>query len=139
VKYRTIVADPPWPISWRFQPTIGLRHLNYSTLPIAEIAQLPVRDLADNDCTLFLWTTNGFLPEALGIVRIWRFEYRMLWTWCKPTGLGSHPRNATEHLVLASRGNPTTTLGRHVPQILNLDASANRRSFGQARCLYRYD
>lgn len=119
VKYRTIVADPPWPLRWKMSPGVGTLHLDYATLPIAEIAELPIREWADDACNLFLWTTNGFLPEALGIVRIWRFEYRMLWTWCKPTGMGSHPRNATEHIVVATRGPVKQQLGRNEPQTLN--------------------
>lgn len=118
-RYRTIVADPPWPIRWRQSPGIGTRHLDYATMPIAEIAALSVRDLADDACTVFLWTTNSFLPEALGIVRLWRFEYRFLWTWCKPTGLGGHPRIATEHIVVATRGPVRQQLDRRAPQTLN--------------------
>jgi len=119
VKYRTIVADPPWPLKWRMSPSVGTRHLDYATLPIAEIAAFPILELADDACNLFLWTTNGFLPEALGIVRLWKFEYHMLWTWCKPTGMGAHPRNATEHIVLASRGSVRQELDRRAPQTLN--------------------
>lgn len=118
--YRTIVIDPPWPIRWRQDPTIGKRHLDYATMPVTEIALLPVLDLADEaGCSVFLWTTNSFLPEALGIVRLWRFEYRFLWTWCKPTGLGGHPRIATEHIVYGTRGQVRQQLDRHAPQTLN--------------------
>ena len=46
-----------------------------------------------------MWTTNGTLPEALGLLKHWGFQYDKLWTWCKPTGAGGHPRNATEHLI----------------------------------------
>lgn len=96
-----------------------MKPLDYATMPIAEIAALPVPDFAADDCAMYLWTTNTFLPEALGIVRIWRFEYRMLWTWCKPTGMGAHPRNATEHIVIAHRGRPGQILPRTAPQTLN--------------------
>lgn len=119
MRYRTIVADPPWPLKWRMSPGVGTRHLDYSTMPIAEIAELPIREWAADDCALYLWTTNGFLPEALGLVRIWRFEYQMLWTWCKPTGMGAHPRNATEHIVIATRGPVRQKLDRREPQTLN--------------------
>lgn len=117
-RYRTIVADPPWPIAWRGSVSIGKKPLAYPTLTIAEIIALPVRDLASDDSNLYLWTTNQFLPEALGVVRAWGFQYRMLWTWCKNNGIGGHPRNATEHIVIASRGE-TKTLGRHAPATLN--------------------
>ena len=83
-----------------------LKHLEYRTMPISEICNLPIRNIADDDCLLLMWTTNSMLPEALGIIRNWRFEYDKLFTWCKNNGMGGHPRNATEHLILASIGMP---------------------------------
>lgn len=118
MRYHTIVADPPWPIAWRGSAAIGKKPLQYPTLTIAEIVALPVRDIADDASNLYLWTTNQFLPEALGVIRAWGFQYRMLWTWCKNNGIGGHPRNATEHLLIASRGE-TPTLGRNAPATLN--------------------
>ena len=118
MKYRTIVADPPWPIKWRGDASIGTKPLDYPTLTIAEIVALPVGDLTADACNLYLWTTNQFVHEALGIIRAWGFQYRLLWTWCKNNGIGGHPRNATEHIVIASRGT-TESLGRHAPATLN--------------------
>lgn len=125
-RYRTIVADPPWPIRWqgsagrKGQAAGGIRTrpLAYPTLTIAEIVALPVKEMAYDESNLYLWTTNQFLHEALGVARVWGFQYRMLWTWCKTNGMGGHPRNATEHLLVASRGT-TPTLGRHAPATLN--------------------
>lgn len=131
--YRTIVADPPWPIAWRGSASIGKKPLAYPTLTIAEIIALPVKDLASDDSNLYLWTTNQFLPEALGVVRAWGFQYRMLWTWCKNNGIGGHPRNATEHIVIASRGE-TRTLGRHAPMTLNWLAHSRLSTPRSPRC-----
>jgi len=118
MKYRTIYADPPWPIKWAHSAGIRTRHLDYQTMPIAEICALDVKSIAEDDCNLFLWTTNQFLPEALWVVRHWGFNYEMLFTWCKNNGMGSHPRNATEHMVIATRG--TLSRGsRNDPMILN--------------------
>jgi N6-adenosine-specific RNA methylase IME4 len=111
-KYRTIVADPPWPIRWRADKTIGTKPLDYPTLTIAELMTLPIKEMAADESNLYLWTTNLFLHEA------WGFQYRMLWTWCKTNGMGGHPRNATEHIVIASRGNAETP-GRHAAATLN--------------------
>lgn len=103
-KYQIILADPPWPIKWPASPSIGTKPLPYATMPVAEICALPVWKIADDFSMLFLWTTNEFLPEALWVARHWKFQYDKLWTWCKPTGAGGHPRNATEHIVVARRG-----------------------------------
>lgn len=117
-KYDIILADPPWNIRWGGSNSIGLKPLQYPTMLITELCQLPVKQIA-NDCSkLFLWTTNGFLPEALGILKFWGFQYDKLWTWCKPTGAGGHPRNATEHLIEASRG-AVKSIGRHEKAVNN--------------------
>ena len=106
------MADPPYPIKWIGSSSIGTRHIDYPTMPISEISLLPVKDLAEDCSKLFIWTTNSFLPETLGIIKHWGFTYDKLWTWCKRTGAGGHPRNATEHLIEASRG-ALKSLSRH--------------------------
>lgn len=116
-KYKVILADPPWPIKWG-GGTVGLKNLSYNTMTIAEIAEMPIKEITDHDCMLYMWTTNAFLPEALGIVRIWGFEYKGLWTWCKNNGMGGHPRNATEQLIIAQKGN-IKSIGRHEKATLN--------------------
>ena len=117
-KYEVIYADPPWNIRWQGSVSIGTKPLQYPTMTVMELAALPVKDLAADCSMLFLWTTNAFLPEALGLARHWGFQYNKLWTWCKPTGAGGHPRNATEHLIEASRGS-LKSIGRHEKAINN--------------------
>ena len=116
-KYQTIYADPPWPIKWNASLAIGKKHIEYPTMPISEICALPVHEIADTNCTLFMWTTNAYLPESLGVLRHWRFQYKMLFTWCKNNGMGGHPRNATEHMIIATRGEPASD--RHASATLN--------------------
>lgn len=106
MKYKTILIDPPWPIIWKKSSHIGTKELQYQTMPISEICNLPVPDLADDNCRIYMWTTNHFLPESLGIIRNWKFRYRMLFVWCKNNGIGDRLRVATEYIVIADRGNP---------------------------------
>lgn len=104
-KYKTILLDPPWPIVWKKSSQIGTKDLQYQTMPISEICNLPINELAADDCRIFMWTTNQFLPEALGIIRNWKFRYRLLFVWCKNNGIGDRLRVATEYIVIADRGN----------------------------------
>ena len=117
-KYQIIYADPPYPIKWQGSNSIGTKPLEYPTMTISELCALPVKRIADDCSMLFIWTTNAFLPETLGIVKFWGFQYDKLWTWCKPTGAGGHPRNATEHLMIARRG-ALIALDRHERAINN--------------------
>jgi N6-adenosine-specific RNA methylase IME4 len=116
-RYRTIVADPPWPMpksgkttrgetdakgvytaksgrqvdgTWWGRHRGGSVELPYETLSLDAIAGLPVDDLAEPAAHVYLWTTNRFLEDAYGIVRGWGFPNKpVLLTWGKtPMGLG---------------------------------------------------
>lgn len=101
VKYRTIVADPPWPYNRKWANTANLTNrfkggkplpLPYPTMSILEIEDLasPIRELVHEDgAHLYLWTTNRFLPDALQVVKRWGFRYSQLLVWAKaPRGKG---------------------------------------------------
>lgn len=118
-RYHTILMDPPWPIKWQHSDTLGMKQLQYQTLPISEIMQLPIDSLAHQHCLLLMWVTNEFLPEGLGIVRHWKFQYEKLYTWCKNNGVGGRPRNATEHFIIATKGTPPRQFDRHESALLN--------------------
>lgn len=109
MRYGTIVADPPWPVR---QPpkefgAKGNSPLPYSTLSIDEIAGLPVKDLCDGVCHLYLWTVNRFVRESYDVAACWGFKPSMLLTWCKEP-LGDGPgwefSSATEFVLLAKKG-----------------------------------
>ena len=54
-KYSVIYADPPWRYDSRSSGKNPETH--YPTMPLEDIAALPVKELADDDCVLFLWVT----------------------------------------------------------------------------------
>jgi len=102
-RFAVIVCDPPWPYQRSTLP--------YPTLSLEEIAALPIERLATQDCLLWLWTTNAFLPQALPLLAGWGFEYKTTLTWAKDRiGTGSLLRGQTEHCLLSSRGKPLVTL-----------------------------
>jgi N6-adenosine-specific RNA methylase IME4 len=98
--FQVVVADPPW------QYDTG-SSLPYPTMAIDEIKAIPVRDIADENATLWLWTTNAHLPVAFDVVAAWGFEYKTLLTWVKDRmGTGEWLRGQTEHCLLGARGKP---------------------------------
>lgn len=106
MKYRTIVADPPWQM-----PKAGATKVDaskvYPTMSLENICALPVPTLAEDDAHLWLWAVNGLLEDAYKVVRAWGFSPLTVVTWCKPgPGVGHYLRNNTEHAILASRGAP---------------------------------
>jgi N6-adenosine-specific RNA methylase IME4 len=129
VKYRTIVADPPWEYreGWPGASTSPLSAFNrgvvpsdtsvrdalpYESMTTDAVAALPVGDLAQNDAHLFLWTTNRYLWDAADIARRWGFRPSQVLTWCKPprgVGPGGLFANTTEFIIYARRGKPEQT------------------------------
>lgn len=118
MRYRTIVADPPWSYrgsipGWMHATTQeGGRGTHrsvtpYETMTVDEIAALPVPDLAEDRAHLYLWTTNTHLPLAFRIVEGWGFRYSTLLVWCKnPMGKVGTPTYPiqTEFVLFARRG-----------------------------------
>jgi N6-adenosine-specific RNA methylase IME4 len=50
-------------------------------MTLEEIRAEPVAQLADSEAHLHLWTTNGFLREAIDLVNAWGFEYKSCFVW----------------------------------------------------------
>lgn len=43
---------------------------------IEDIKALPVADIAEKDCALFLWVTFPCLLEGFEVIRAWGFTYK---------------------------------------------------------------
>lgn len=121
MRYRTIVADPPWPLRWTggAQTRIngrGERHRNaqhsaplpYPTMTLDAICALDVSSLAEEAAHLYLWIPDKFLIEGAAdrVCRAWGFEpTSRIIIWHKTGfGLGRFPRPQHEAVVLARRG-----------------------------------
>lgn len=126
MKFKTILADCPW--SYEVWSTYGKGRraaFYYPTQDKDWIASLPVSEVAEPDCVLFLWATYPNLQEALQVIRDWGFTYKTAaFTWVKLTaadrprmGLGYWTRSNAEVCLLATRGNPKR-LDKGVGQII---------------------
>lgn len=79
----------------------------YKQMGLEQIAALPVAGLADENCDLYLWTTQRYLPHAFGVLEAWGFRYCQTLVWCKPpagTGQGGLYCPTNEFLLLGRRG-----------------------------------
>lgn len=106
MKYKTILADPPWYERGGGKIKRGAdRH--YPLMKTAEIIELKdfVNELADDNCHLYLWVTNNFLKDGLAVVDAWGFRYVTMITWVKDSiGLGQYFRGITEHCLFSVKG-----------------------------------
>ena len=108
MRYRTILAHPPWPFQWGGGKGGRRRReteLGYKTMTVAEIAALDVASLAHPDgCNLFLWATDEVYREgqAVAVARAWGFEPAgpsIIWAKDK-YGTGLFPRPGHEPLLV---------------------------------------
>lgn len=109
-KYNIIYADPPWRYGGKGRGA-ALNH--YGTMSIDEIKSLPVGDIANLNCYLFLWATGPCMPEAMAAMGAWGFEYKTVaFTWIKHNtnigtlfyGMGNYTRANPEYVLLGKRG-----------------------------------
>ena len=106
-KYRTIVIDPPWPIKKIQRDVRDMQSsIDYPTMKIEDIINLPVGEKAFDNCHIYLWSTHKFLPHAFGILEMWGFKYQCLLTWVKNVGMTPFSwMYSTEHCLFGRKGN----------------------------------
>jgi N6-adenosine-specific RNA methylase IME4 len=138
VKYKVIYADPPWSFSTYSTKGQGKgAEQHYNTMPIADICNLNVAEIADNNCVLFLWVCQAQLKQALALIEAWGFSYKTVgYYWMKTKGgihnqdrffyndhdvrlgMGYHTRAGCEQLWIATRGKGYKRLSKGEPQVL---------------------
>lgn len=139
--YSTIVADPPWSYNasvkeLRSGGRGGQAEHNYSTMTNAQIAGLPVKNLAADEAHLYLWVTvprifgerNG--SREIGPVEIaeaWGFQFKTMLTWIKPGagGMGWYFRGQTEHVIFATRGGLGIPAEKREPNVFEAKRSGH--------------
>ena len=116
--FRVIVADPPWKFGNRAYQDNGRPPIeadaHYPVMTTKEICALPVREKADKDSALLMWTTDAHLPDALEVMKAWGFEYRTVaFVWLKQYHTGTPcvlvapwTLKSTELCLLGVRGSP---------------------------------
>lgn len=115
-KYQVIYADPPWAYrAWSDKGKGRSAESHYSTMSLADIKALPVGELADKDCALFLWITFPLLRETWDVVESWGFTYKSVaFVWVKQNkktpslfwGMGYWTRANAELCIIATKGSP---------------------------------
>ena len=114
-KYNVIYADPAWRFSQGINRRKDIREkfgtneelsIQYSTMSDKEIIELNVADYADDNCVLFVWTTDAHLEVAIKAINNWGFKYKTVaFTWNKKRGfMGKWTVKQCEICLLATKG-----------------------------------
>lgn len=120
-KYNIIYADPPW--SYRDKALAGNRGAccKYPVMSIEDICNLHVKEIAADNCVLFMWVTMPKLNECFDVIKSWGFEYKTCaFTWIKRNkksnswfwGMGRWTRANAELCLLSTKGNPKRVSAR---------------------------
>lgn len=112
-KFNIIYADP----AWRYwEGGEKNQSLHYATMTIEEIKNLPVKNISDKDCILFLWVTFPILKECFEVIESWGFKYSTCgFIWVKKNkvsdsyffGNGAWTRANSELCLIATKGSVT--------------------------------
>ena len=128
-KYPVIYADPPWNFDDGRNWNNNQKHVteHYNVMGLADIAALPVKDIAADDAVLFMWTTAPMLQQSFAVLEAWGFVYKtMAFTWAKQnksgegffTGMGYYTRSNPEFCLLGTRGKILKRKSKGVRQLL---------------------
>jgi len=115
MKYNIIYADPPWNSNSQFgrDKNKGNKQ-HYPLMNLSDIKALPINNLADDNCILFLWVVDTQLFDAKEVIDSWGFKYKTVgFTWVKETstgkdhfGVGMWTRKNPEMCLIATKGHP---------------------------------
>ncbi|CCY66462.1 putative uncharacterized protein [Clostridium sp. CAG:678] len=84
-------------------------------MSLEDIKNLPINNLADKNCVLFMWTTIPLLKDSFSVLDSWGFEYKSIaFVWIKLNkksdtlfwGMGHWTRSNAELCILATKGHP---------------------------------
>lgn len=108
---------------------------------IEELCALPVSEITEKDCVLFLWATFPQLKEALQLIKAWGFTYKTVaFVWLKTNkkaltwfyGLGFWTRGNAEICLLATKGHPKRQ-AKNVHQLIVSPIEAHSKKPEEAR------
>jgi len=115
-KYQIIYADPPWKFkNYNDKKATNWVGGHYGLMTTQDICKLPIKNITDDNCILFIWGTFPKLPDCLGVIKGWGFTYKTLgFNWYKRNrkkeglffGMGYWTRSNSEYCLLATKGHP---------------------------------
>ena len=127
-RFAIIYADPPWDYKGQLQhagagnsDTGGaVRH--YPTVTLDTLKTLPVSDIAEDDCLLFLWATSPHLDQAIELGKAWGFEWATVaFVWDKQkVNPGFYTLSQCELCLVFKRGKiPQPRGARNIRQLVS--------------------
>ncbi len=122
MKYQIIYSDPPWKFNNKKTggSMISGADAKYPIMTVKELCALPIKDIADDNCILFMWWVGSQPLEALEVMMAWGFKLKTMtgFNWVKLTknkkpyfGMGFWTRAGSESCLIAVKGKPKRISG----------------------------
>lgn len=143
-KYDVIYADPPWHYNGKMQFDkssaskdkidlnkkifISSASFMYPTLKTSELKKLNVASIANEDCLLFMWTSNPHLQQAIELGTAWGFDYKTVaFVWDKMShNPGQYTLSNCELCLVFKRGKiPRPRGARNIQQLVRAPRQAH--------------
>lgn len=138
-KYDIIYADPPWDyggklqfdkssksaenIDFKRKIFISSAVFKYPTLKLEQLIQIPIYQIAKDDCLLFMWTSSPHLVHAIELGNAWGFKYRTVaFVWDKMVhNPGKYTLSNCELCLVFKRGRiPAPRGARNIQQLIRV-------------------
>lgn len=109
-RYGIIYADPPWNYnsSIRRNTRSRFNHVSehYEVMKTQDIKELEIKDIAEDNCLLFMWVTSPLLEEGLEVMKSWGFKYGTIaFVWNKINPMpGSYTISQVEICLVGRKG-----------------------------------
>ncbi|MCZ6852766.1 MAG: MT-A70 family methyltransferase [Gammaproteobacteria bacterium] len=119
-QYDVIVIDPPWPIE-KIERKCAPNQDGFDYPTLSEEALAGVVMPGAEDCHLWCWTTQRFIPMALRLIPEWGFRYVCCFVWHKPGGFQPFglPQYNCEFALYARQGAPKFVSTKEFPTCFN--------------------
>ena len=127
-KYQIIYADPPWDYKGQKQHTgkggkdSGGATKHYGCMKLPALKRLPVQQLFDDDCLMFMWITSPHLDQGMELLKAWGFSYATVaFVWDKQrVNPGFYTMSQCELCLVGKKGKiPRPRGARNIRQMVS--------------------
>jgi len=127
-KYRVIYADPPWSYGNTMPDSVQTPEDYYPLMSTEDICAMPIKDIAESNSVLFMWTTSPHLEESFSVIKAWGFEYKTSFVWDKVKhNMGHYNSVRHEFLLVATRGSCTPDVKKLFDSVITEERSEHSK------------
>ncbi len=128
MKYSIIYADPPWDYKGQLQHNgkggkeTGGAEIHYPTMTLKKLKLLPIPDITDDDCLLFMWSSSPHLDQAIDLLKSWGFKWATIgFVWDKQkVNPGFYTMSQCELCLIGKKGKiPSPRGARNIRQLVS--------------------